>query len=52
MGSAGSTWAMSRSFSGGTSPEPSPHTTPTVSRLPSGTITKWPAATSSPSGTL
>ena len=52
MGSAGSTWAISRSFAGGTSPDPSPHTTPTVSRLPSGTITKWPAATFSSSGTL
>src|SRR5258708_5828148 len=39
MGSAGSTWTISRSFSRATSPEPSPHTTPTVSRLPSGTIT-------------
>ena len=52
MGSAGSTSSMSRSLAGATSPDPSPHTTPTVSRLPSGTITKWPAATSSPSGML
>ena len=41
----------SRSFSGATSPEPSPQTTPTVSRFPSGTTTKWPGTTSMPSGT-